>query len=81
MSKVIVTSDQLNPLPNDKVLDSSKLKGLADDKIKVIEKSKFILGRVENIVGNGENADYQHFLLFPKCFQRVCESRDCLVKG
>ena len=22
----------------------------------------------ENIVGKGENADYQHFLLFPQCF-------------
>ena len=22
----------------------------------------------ENIVGNGENAGYQHFLLFPQCF-------------
>ena len=26
---------------------------------------------VENIVGNGENAGYQHFLLFPQCFQKV----------
>ena len=24
--------------------------------------------RVENIVGKGENAGYQHFLLFPQCF-------------
>ena len=24
--------------------------------------------RVENIVGKGENAGYQHLLLFPKCF-------------
>ena len=26
--------------------------------------------RVENIEGKGENAGYQHFLLFPKCFQK-----------
>ena len=26
---------------------------------------------VENIVGIGENAGYQHFLLFPQCFQKV----------
>ena len=26
--------------------------------------------RVENIVGKGENAGYQHFLLFPQCFQK-----------
>ena len=25
----------------------------------------------ENIVGKGENAGYQHFLLFPKCFLRL----------
>ena len=30
-----------------------------------------ILGLVENIVGKGENAGHQHFLLFPQCFQKV----------
>ena len=32
---------------------------------------KFTLGRVENIVGKGENAGYQHFLLFLQCFQEL----------
>ena len=32
---------------------------------------KFVLGRVENIVEKGENAGYQHFFLFPKCFQKA----------
>ena len=27
--------------------------------------------RIENIVGKGENAGYQHFLLFPQCFQKA----------
>ena len=27
------------------------------------------LNRVEKILGKGENAGYQHFLLFPKCDQ------------
>ena len=27
--------------------------------------------RVENTVGKGENAGYQHFLLFPQCFQKA----------
>ena len=27
--------------------------------------------RVENIVAKGENAGYQHFLLFPQCFQKA----------
>ena len=26
---------------------------------------------VENIVGKGENAGYQHFLLFPQCFEKA----------
>ena len=56
---------QVNPLPNVKFLDRSKLKSLADDRINVTEKLKFVLGRVENIMGKGENAGYQHFLLFP----------------
>ena len=29
------------------------------------------LSREENIVGKGENAGYQHFLLFPQCFQKA----------
>ena len=27
--------------------------------------------RVENIGGKGENAGFQHFLLFPQCFQKA----------
>ena len=34
-------------------------------------KMKFYLGREENIVEKGENAGYQHFLLFPQCFQKL----------
>ena len=46
----------------------------------------YVYDRVENIVGKGENAGYQHFLLFPQCFQkvfflRVVKSRDCAVKS
>ena len=47
-----------NSLPNYKFLDWSKLKELADNKINVAEKWIFVLGRVENIVGKGENAGY-----------------------
>ena len=31
----------------------------------------FCLDKVENIVGKGENAGYQHFLHFPLCFQKA----------
>ena len=34
-----------------------------------------LLDRAENIVEKEENADYQHFLLFPKCFQKPSVSR------
>ena len=61
----------LNSLPNDKIIDWSKLKASADDNINVTEKLKFVLGRAQNIVGKGENAGYQHFLLFPPCFQKA----------
>ena len=61
----------VNSLPNDKILDFSKLKGFADNNINVKEKLKFVLERIENIKGKGENAGYQHFLLFPQCFQKA----------
>ena len=43
-----------NSLPSDKILDWSKLKTFADNKINVTEKLKFHLGRVENIVRKGK---------------------------
>ena len=43
-----------NSLPHKKILDWSKLKAFVDDKRKVTEKLKFLLGRVENTVGKGE---------------------------
>ena len=46
---------------------------------KVIQMAKFILDKIENIVGKEENAGYQHFLLFPKCFQKVLSSRSLKV--
>ena len=46
----------------------SKLKAFADDKMYVNEKLKFGLEKEENIVGKGDNAGFQHCLLFPQCF-------------
>ena len=40
------------------ILDWSNLKAFAEDKIYVTEKLKFVLGRVEHNMGNGENAGY-----------------------
>ena len=52
-------------LPNDKILDRSKLKAFADNKVKFLKMMIFAFDRVENIVEKEENAGYQHFLLFP----------------
>ena len=60
-----------NSLPNDKILDWSKLKAFADNKIEVLKKMSLVFKRAKNIVGKGENAGYQDFLLFPQCFQKA----------
>ena len=54
----VIKSD-INSLPNDKILDLSKLKVFADDKIIATQKLKFVLERIENIVGKQENATNQ----------------------
>ena len=56
----------LNPLPNDNFL--TKLKAFADDKINAGKLKISVFERVENIVGKGKNAGYQHFLPLPQCF-------------
>ena len=66
-------------LPNDRILDLSILKAFADDNLDVNQKLKFALGRVENIMWKGENAGYQHFLLFPKCFQKASSFGSLIV--
>ena len=66
---VALYHSSFNPLPNKKNIDWSKLEALADNNLKVVKRI-FVLDRVENIVGKGENAGYQHFLLFYQCFQK-----------
>ena len=46
------------------------MKALADDKSNAGEINISVFERVENIVGKGGNDGYQHFLLFPQCFQK-----------
>ena len=69
----------LNSLPNDKILDSSELKAFADDNV-IKKEMKFVIGWVENIVGKGQNAGFQHFLLFPQCFQQASFSGSLKVE-
>ena len=73
-------------LPNDKILDWSKLKAFADGKSNAIEKLKYVLGWVENMVGKRRKCWFPAFSLFPTMFSkglflRVVKSRDCVVKS
>ena len=54
------------------ILDSSKLKELADDNFKFDENERQLSKQVEHTVGKGELARYEQFLLFPQCFQKAC---------
>ena len=53
------------------MLDRSIFKTFPDSKRNVTEKLNFFLGRIESTVGKGENAGYQHFLLFPHGFLKA----------
>ena len=51
----------VNPLPDDKILNQTKLKALADDKLNVTKMIISVFDRVENIVGKGEIACKSNF--------------------
>ena len=51
-----------------------KLKAFEDDKSNVTQNIKVMFHMIKNIVGKEENAGYQHFLLFPQCFQKAFSS-------
>ena len=44
------------------------MEAFSDDDSNVAQMVQFLLERIENTVGKGENARHQHFLLFPQCF-------------
>ena len=62
---------RVNPLPNDKIWDVTKFKKFAGDKLKIDEMTISLFDRVENTEGKGENAGYQHFLLFSQYFPKT----------
>ena len=71
-----------------KILALSKFNAFANDKFTVNQKLKFLFEHLKNIVGKGEDADDQHFLLFPQCFHSEKASfpdsqkcLDCIIKG
>ena len=54
-----------NPLPDNKILDCSKLKQFEVDIFKFDENRRKFSKREENTVGKGEIARYEQFLVFP----------------
>ena len=58
--------------PKWQILDSSKLKEVADNNFRFDENDRNFFNKVENPVGKGEIARYEQFLLFPQCFQKAC---------
>ena len=69
---IFIARYDINPLPDNKILDRSKLKQSADDSFKFDENSRNFSKRVENTLGKGEIARYEQFLLYPQCFQKAC---------
>ena len=53
------------------MLASTKQKAFADDNLNVASMQKFVFGRMENIVGKGENAGLKHFPLVQDNFQKL----------
>ena len=46
----------IDPLPNDKIFDTTKLKVFEDDKLNIAKMTFSLFDRIENTVGRGENA-------------------------
>ena len=61
---------RFNPFP--KILDSAKLKRIADDNFKMNANGRKFSKPVENTVEKGEIARYEQFLFFPQCFHKIC---------
>ena len=67
-------------LPNDKILAYSKVKIFSDNKFIVAKMMMSAFDRVENIVGKGENAGSQYFLLFPHHYQKASDKGSLKVR-
>ena len=67
----LLSTNAFISLPNNKILDLTKLKAFADDKMNVAQVMISVFDRVENTEGKGKIVGYQHFLLSPQCFQKL----------
>ena len=57
---------RLNYSPNNKIVNKTKLEAFADNKSNVVEMIISVFDSVKKR-RKGENACYQHFLIFPPC--------------
>ena len=83
--EVVLTFD-ICPLPDDKILDWSKLKQIADNKINLNKKIKTCFWKVRKHCGKRRKSYLPAFSLFPTMLSkgflyRVIKSRDCVVKS
>ena len=69
-SKGVIVWGWVNSPPKDKLLDSSKFKAFADDKLNAAIMMTSLFDGEENTVEKGENTGYQYFLLFPQSFPK-----------
>ena len=61
----------VNPFPHDKILDQTKLKAFADNKLNVTKVIISVFDRVENVVGKGEIACTSNFSFSLNVFKRL----------
>ena len=48
--------------------EKSKFKAFADNNLNMAKMAKFVIDRVKNIAGKGQNVGYKKFPLFLQCF-------------
>ena len=68
---MIMLLKAVNPLPRMPLLRFSKSAANNNMMSKIWTNGVQLSDCVENIVGNGEIARYEQFLLFPQCFQKL----------
>ena len=66
-----LNSSMFNPFPHNKILDQTKLKAFAEDKLNVTKMIVSVFDREENIVGKGEIACTSNFSFSHNVFKRL----------
>ena len=59
-----------NHLPDNKILKPIQIESICKQQNKHDSRKELFTGKNRNIVGNGDNADYQHLFHFQQCFQK-----------